>query len=43
VQSKQVEIKNIFQEAEVSEKTSVVNLMKKIDPTNSQKYEEILQ
>ncbi len=43
VQSKQVEIKNIFLESEMSEKNSIVNLMKKIDPANSQKYEEILR
>lgn len=42
VQSKQVEIKNIFADAEQTEKNEVVNLLKKIDPANSSKYQEIL-
>ena len=36
------EIKNLFMDAEPKEKTDVVNLLKKIDPVNSSKYEQIL-
>lgn len=43
VQAKQVELKNIFVEAETPEKTEVVNLLKKIDPANSSKYQTILE
>ncbi|MES2588295.1 MAG: DUF4835 family protein [Bacteroidota bacterium] len=43
VQAKQVEIKNIFVDAEQTEKTEIVNLLKKIDPANSSKYQEILE
>jgi len=42
VQCKTIEIKNLFEDAEVKEKTEVVNLLKRIDPANSSKYQEIL-
>ena len=41
-QAKTIEIKNLFIDAEVKDKTEVVNLLKKIDPANSSKYEQIL-
>jgi hypothetical protein len=43
VQAKQIEIKNVFAEAEQTEKNEIVNLLKKIDPANSSKYQEILE
>ena len=43
VQAKQVELKNVFVDAESAEKTEVVNLLKKIDPANSSKYQTILE
>lgn len=43
VQGKQVEMKNVFTEAETTEKTEIVNLLKKIDPANSTKYQTILE
>jgi hypothetical protein len=42
VQAKTIEIKNIFVEAEQTEKNEVVNLLKKIDPANSSNYQQIL-
>ena len=36
------EIKNLYLDAEAKDKTDVVNLLKKIDPVNSSKYEQIL-
>lgn len=42
-QAKQVEMKNVFVEAETTEKTEIVNLLKKIDPANSTKYQTILE
>jgi hypothetical protein len=43
VQAKRTEIKEISEDAEQKDKTDIVNLMKKIDPSNASKYEEILQ
>ena len=43
VQAKQIEIKNVFAEAEQTDKNEIVNLLKKIDPANSSKYQEILE
>lgn len=43
VQSKKNELIGIFKEAGVKEKTEVVNLLKRIDPTNSSDYQEILE
>lgn len=42
VQSKRDELKNLYSEAEQREKTEIVNLLKRIDPANSSKYQEIL-
>ena len=36
------EIKNLYSDAEQKEKTDITNLLKKIDPANSSKYQEIL-
>jgi hypothetical protein len=43
VQAKRLEIKEIAADAETKEKTDIVNLMKRIDPSNASKYDEILQ
>jgi len=43
VQAKRIEIKELASDAEQKDKTDIVNLMKKIDPSNASKYEEILQ
>lgn len=43
VQSKSTELKNMYAEAEVPEKNEIVNLLKRIDPTNSSKYQQILE
>ncbi len=37
------EIKNLYSDAEQKEKTDVTNLLKKVDPANSSKYQEILK
>lgn len=42
-QTKRLELKEICADAETKEKTDLVNLMKKIDPSNATKYDEILQ
>jgi hypothetical protein len=42
VQAKQIELKNLFADAEVKDKNDVVNLLKRLDPTNASKYQEIL-
>lgn len=41
-QSKRDEIKNLYLDASAQEKTEVVAVLKKIDPANSSRYEEIL-
>ena len=41
-QSKLREIKELYQDATPAEKTEVVTVLKRIDPANSSKYEEIL-
>jgi len=41
--SKRDEFVNIFSKAENGEKTEVVAILKKIDPSNGEKYEEILK
>lgn len=41
-QSKQLELKNLYTDAQPAEKTEVVTVLKKIDAANSSKYEEIL-
>lgn len=43
VQAKSNELKNLFQDAEVKDKNDLVTLMKRIDPANGQKYDEILK
>jgi hypothetical protein len=40
--SKSNEIKNLVSDADVKEKTDFVNLRKKLDPSNTSKYQEIL-
>ena len=40
--SKLTELKNLYSNAKPEEKTQIVAVLKKIDPTNSTKYEEIL-
>lgn len=42
VQAKQVELKNLYADAEVKDKTEIVNLLKRLDPANASKYQEIL-
>jgi hypothetical protein len=42
VQSKSLEIKNLYFDATQQEKTEMVNLLKKLDPVNASKYQEIL-
>lgn len=42
VQAKVAEIKNLYEDADPKEKNEVVNLLKRIDPANSSKYQEIL-
>ena len=43
VQAKQVELKNLYADAEVKDKTDVVTLLKRLDPANSSKYQAILE
>lgn len=43
VQAKSTELKNLYSDAEATEKNNIVNLLKRIDPANSSKYQEILQ
>jgi hypothetical protein len=42
LQTKLRELQGIYQDADTKLKTDVVNLLKRIDPTNSSKYQEIL-
>lgn len=42
VSSKSNELKNLYAEADLKDKNDVVNLLKRIDPANSSKYQEIL-
>ena len=42
VQAKGVEIKNLYMDAEQKDKTEMVNLLKRLDPANASKYQEIL-
>ncbi len=42
VQAKSVELKNLYIDAEPNNKIDVVKLLKKLDPANSSKYQEIL-
>jgi hypothetical protein len=42
VQAKLVELKNLYADAEIKDKTEVVNLLKRLDPTNASNYQDIL-
>jgi hypothetical protein len=42
LQAKSSELKNLYAEADVKEKNEIVSLLKRIDPANSSKYQEIL-
>jgi len=42
VNAKSNELKNLFGDAEAREKNDIVNLLKRIDPANSSRYQEIL-
>lgn len=42
VQAKKNELKSFFTDASQQDKTTIVNLLKKLDPVNSSQYEEIL-
>jgi hypothetical protein len=42
VQSKREELKGLYSDAEVKEKNEIVNLLKRLDPANASRYEEIL-
>lgn len=42
INAKSNEIINLYEDAEAREKNEIVNLLKRIDPTNSSKYQEIL-
>lgn len=42
VQAKQVELKNLYADADVKDKNEIVNLLKRIDPANASRYQEIL-
>ncbi|MFT5859566.1 MAG: hypothetical protein ACI865_001669 [Flavobacteriaceae bacterium] len=42
IQAKTTELKNLYEDAEARDKNNIVNLLKRIDPTNSSKYQEIL-
>ena len=43
VQAKSNELKNLYEDAEIKDKTDIVNLLKRIDPANSSKYQAILE
>lgn len=42
VQAKREELKNLYADAEVKEKNDIVNTLKRIDPSNASRYQEIL-
>ncbi len=42
IQSKLKEIQGVFKDADTNQKKDLVNLLKRLDPANSSKYEEIL-
>lgn len=43
IQAKTNELKSLYEDAEVRDKTQIVNLLKRLDPANSSKYQEILE
>ena len=42
LQAKTNELKNLYEDADIKEKNKIVVLLKRIDPSNSSKYQEIL-
>jgi hypothetical protein len=42
VQSKREELKNLYSDAEVKDKNEIVSLLKRLDPANASRYDEIL-
>jgi len=42
LQAKTNELKNLYEDADIKEKNQIVVLLKRIDPSNSSKYQEIL-
>jgi hypothetical protein len=42
VQAKLDELKNLYVDAEVKDKNEIVNLLKRLDPANASRYQEIL-
>ena len=42
ITAKTNELVSLYEDAEAREKNEIVNLLKRIDPTNSSKYQEIL-
>jgi hypothetical protein len=42
LQAKTNELKNLYEDADIKEKNEIVVLLKRIDPSNSSKYQEIL-
>lgn len=43
IRAKTIELVNLYTDADAKEKNQVVNLLKRLDPTNSSKYQEILE
>ncbi len=43
IRAKTIELVNLYGDADAKEKNQVVNLLKRLDPTNSSKYQEILE
>lgn len=41
--AKRTEIGNVFADAETQQKTNLLNLLRRLDPSNASKYQEILQ
>lgn len=42
LQAKLKELQNLYVDAEIKDKNNIVNLLKRLDPSNSSKYQEIL-
>lgn len=43
IQAKTNELKSLYEDAEMKDKTEIVNLLKRLDPANSSRYQAILQ
>lgn len=43
VQAKTNELKNLFSDAEIKDKNEIVSILKRLDPSNSSKYQAILE